>query len=197
MQPLFPEHIETIIGFVAGATISSAQVVLIRDTWTRKISPSLFSWIGWGLLIGVGCLSQWLEEGWEHSLTGLAASAVGCFLVAGIAFAKGNYLLNKSDRIFLYAGLFCLAFYLTLREPWTTTSLAIIADFVVGFPTLIAAWQKPETQRSAAWIIGGISWTITLCIAVGHGWLYAVFPIYLWLYNWAMAVLTNRKVRAN
>ncbi len=193
MTPLFNPQVETIISVIAGALITTAQFVLIRDTWTGKIKPSVLSWLGWGLMIGVGCIAQFIETGWEQSLTGLAVSTIGCFAIAFIALLRKNYAIERVDYVYLSLGIVCLIIYTSSRDPWITTILAIISDFIVGVPMLIAAWKLPASQKSHGWIIGGISWTCTLLICLGHPVLYAIFPIYLFAYNWTMVVLGNRK----
>lgn len=197
MAPLFDQQLETIISIIAGALITAAQLVLIRDTWRGRIKPSVLSWLGWGLMIGVGCVAQFIESGWEQSLTGLAVSTIGCFTIAIIALLKKNFSIERVDYVYLSLGIICLIIYTTSRDPWITTILAIISDFIVGVPMVIAAWKNPASQKSVGWMIGGISWTLTLLICIGHPILYAIFPIYLFAYNWAMVLLGNRKGSAN
>lgn len=190
---LFTTETERIIAFIAGAILWSAQIMLIRDVWRQAIHISILSWVGWGLLMGTGVLSQIVESGWEWNQMGLLLSAVGCFCIAGAAVWKWHFRLERADRWYLILGLLCMIVYITSKDPWITTVFAILADFIVGVPTLIAAYQHPASQRTHAWMVGGISWTLTLLVCIGHDWLYALFPIYLWIYNWAMVVLTRRR----
>ena len=182
------------ISLIAGLFIVTAQFVLWRDVYKRKISPGLLSWFGWFLLMGVSLIAQILVDGWKWSLTGLAMSAFGCFVIFTTALLMKNYLLKNSDWIFLFLGLICLILYLISKDAWITTGFAILADFVVGIPTLIHAYRNPLSQKSKAWMLAFISWSFTLILCIGQPLLYALFPVYLFLYNIAMLILTNRKI---
>ena len=189
---------EKIISLFAGGFIAAAQIMLVVDVFTKRFTPSLLSWLGWGLLIGTGLLSQVIEQGWEWSQIGLLLSTIGCFVIFFLSWANKNYLIVRSDWRFLFLGLICLLIYYISQDAWITTCFAILADFIVGIPTLLHAYRNPISQKSSAWMLGFISWTFSLILCAGNPWLYALFPIYLFLYNGAMVLLTAKsRVRKN
>lgn len=190
MSPLFPKPVEQLLSIIAGLLIVVAQVLLLNDVYKRKIKPSLLSWLGWALLMGTSLVSQIESAGWHWSLVGLLLSTIGCLAIFILALLLNHFLFKKSDRVFLLLGLACLAIYLVSKDPWLTTVFAILADFVAGFPTIQNAYAKPETQKTDAWSFGLVSWLFSLVICVGHGWLFALFPIYLFFYNATMVYLT-------
>lgn len=192
MDTFLPLLAEKILSVAAGLLIFTAQVILLNDVIKNKISPGLLSWIGWSLLMGTSLISQILDAGWQWSLMGLLISTLGCLAIFFTAWKLNNYLFKKSDWTFLFLGLVCLIIYLKSKDPWLTTGFAILADFIVGIPTLLHALNQPKTQKTNAWLLGLISWAITLIICFGNSWLYALFPIYLFLYNIAMVILTHR-----
>ncbi|MBC8047169.1 MAG: hypothetical protein H7Y00_10265 [Fimbriimonadaceae bacterium] len=187
-----PSFAERSLGFVAGAFIIIAQIILLRDVYKRKISPGLLSWLGWASLMGISLIAQIFGKGWQWSLTGLLLSTLGCFAIFFTAWALKNYLVKKTDWIYLILGLICLLIYLASKDPWFTTGFAILADFIVGIPTLQHAYKNPASQKTSAWMFGFISWMFSLILCIGHSWLYAFFPIYLFLYNGVMIYLTRR-----
>lgn len=196
MPSLFSADLEYIIGFAAGLLISFAQLMLIRDVYAGRMRARILSWIGWGLLIGIGCIAQWVDAGWEQSMIGMAASTIGCFVVSGVALFRKHYAIARADYFYVVLGLICMGLYFTFKDPLLTIVFAVHADFIVGWPTIKAAYHHPISQRSVGWMIGGISWTLTLIICIGHDWLYAIFPAYLWMYNWGMVLLSHRTVHA-
>ena len=195
MQPIENNTIIAILSFLAGIFIFAAQITLVVDVFKRKISPSLLSWLGWALLIGTGFVAQVVEQGWEWSLLGLLLSTLGCFVIFFTAWILKNYLMVKSDWRFLILGLLCLVIYFISKDAWITTIFAIVADFIVGIPTLIHAHKNPVSQKSNAWMLGFVSWIFSLILCIGHSWLYALFPIYLFLYNGAMVYLTKGSLK--
>ncbi len=76
------------------------------------------------------------------------------------------------------------------RNPWLTTVFAIIADGLLGIPTIVKAYREPALERSAAWLLGVVSSTLALIICIHHDLIYMLFPAYLWFFNGMMAVLT-------
>ncbi|MBX7107786.1 MAG: hypothetical protein K1X61_03960 [Chitinophagales bacterium] len=190
MTQLFSSVTEQYISFVAGLLIIAAQLILLRDVYQGKMRPSLLSWLGWALLMGTSLLSQIAGIGWQWSLTGLLLSTIGCFAIFFLSFIINNYQVSKGDGVFLLLGLVCLCIYVVSEDPVITTVFAILADFVAGIPTILSAYKKPEMQKTSAWYFGFISWSFSLLLCFGHEWLYALFPVYLFLYNGAMVYLT-------
>jgi hypothetical protein len=186
-------NVEKYLGVLAGLVIGSAQLIYLLNGLKRKVTPSVLSWFGWACLMGTSLVAQVIGNGWQWSMTGILCSTVGCIVIAGVAFFSGNYSFRKVDLSFLVVGLICVAIYLWSSDPWITTIFAIIADAALGIPTIRKGIKEPETERSAAWILGVVSSTLALIICIHHDWIYVLFPAYLFLFNGTMAVLTRMR----
>jgi hypothetical protein len=191
--------IERLLGVLGALVISTAQVIYILNCLRRKITPSLLSWFGWSCLMGTSLVSQIVHKGWQWSMTGIASSAVGCLTIAVVAWLSGNFSFKRRDLGFLVAGLGCVGVYVISDDPWVTTVFAIIADALLGVPTILKAYRDPALERSVAWILGVVSAVLALSICVGHSVIYVLFPAYLVLFNGMMALLTwgRRRVRVS
>ena len=187
--------IELFIGAITVCLMLITQVMYIIDVVNKKVKPSVLSWFGWALLMGAGMLSQFIEEGWQHSQGGIVAATVGCAAIGLIALLKNNYSLKKLDWYIFFAGLICLILYLVSKNAWLTTIYAVVADFVIAIPTIIKVIRDPESEKSNAWYISLTAWVLTLSISFNHGLLYALFPIYLFSFTFSMVLLMNRKVK--
>ena len=187
--------IEQPIGVISAVLIFAGQLTYFMGIWNRKIQPSLLSWFGWASLMTTLVVAQIVSIGWEWSLTGVVTCTLGCWTIAAIALIKRNYQIFKLDWWFLVLGVVCVVLYLVSNDPWLTTVYATLADFIIGIPTLIKTVRSPKTEKSTAWIISLITWSLTLLISFNHDLVYAVFPIYLWLYCVLMVYLVYiRKV---
>ncbi len=184
------------MGLMAAVVISLAQIIYVINCLRRKITPSVLSWFGWACLMGTSLVSQIAHKGWQWSMTGIASSTVGCLVIAGVAWGSGNFSFRRSDLGFLLAGLGCVGVYVVSDNPWVTTVFAIIADGLLGIPTVVKAYREPALERSAAWLLGVVSSTLALIICVHHDLIYMLFPAYLWFFNGMMAVLTWGRRRA-
>ncbi|HMH23689.1 MAG TPA: hypothetical protein VK563_18005 [Puia sp.] len=184
-------HIEKYIGLLAGIVIGSAQLIYLLNTIKRKIRPSVLSWIGWACLMGTSLISQVAGKGWQWSMTGILCSTIGCFAIAATAFFSKNFSFRKSDLSFLIVGLLCIGIYLLSDSPWVTTIFAVVADAVLGIPTIRKAIRNPATERSVAWMLGVVSSSLALIICLHHDPIYVLFPGYLFLFNGTMVFLTR------
>jgi hypothetical protein len=184
---------EKIIGVLAGMAIGSAQLIYLVNGLQKKVTPSVLSWFGWAFLMGTSLVSQVVTKGWQWSMTGILCSTAGCVAIAAVAFFSGNYSFKRRDWWFLLAGLGCVGVYLGSANPWVTTMFAIIADALLGVPTIVKAYRDPASERSMAWALGTVSSTLALVICVGHDVIYVLFPAYLWVFNTGMVGLTRRR----
>ncbi|HEV3411236.1 MAG TPA: hypothetical protein VG101_02105 [Puia sp.] len=190
-------NVERILGLLAGIVISTGQVIYVINCLRKKITPSVLSWFGWACLMGTSLVSQIDHDGWQWSMTGIASSTVGCLMIAGVAWLSGNFSFRRGDLGFLIAGLGCVGVYVVFDNPWVTTVFAIIADALLGIPTIVKAYREPALERSAAWLLGVVSSTLALIICYHHDLIYMLFPAYLLLFNGVVAALVwgKRQVR--
>jgi hypothetical protein len=184
---------EKYIGLLAGIVIGCAQAIYLINTVTRKIRPSVLSWLGWALLMGTTLVSQIVAKGWQWSLTGIVCSTIGCSAIAAVAFFIRNFSFRRTDFVFLIVGLVCVSIYLLSNDPWVTTVFAVVADAALAIPTVQKAIREPATERSPAWLLGVISSALALVICFHHDLIYVLFPGYLFLLNGGMVVLTRRE----
>ena len=181
---------------MSGIIIASAQVIYLINTVTRKVKPSVLSWIGWAFLMGTSIVAQVVGKGWQWSMTAVLCSTIGCLTIGVTALLMRNYALSPKDWRFVGWSAGCVALYWWSEDPWVTTVFAIAADAILAVPTVLKAWRDPLSERSAAWLLGIGSSTIALVICVGQDWIYVLFPGYLLLFNAVMAYLTRVRVRS-
>jgi hypothetical protein len=186
---------EFVIGIITGGLMVTTQMIYIKDIIQIRVRPSLLSWFGWFLLMGASLWSQIDELGWEWSLMGVMVSVLGCFMIAMISLFKNNFSLKKMDWLVLLCGLVCVGLFIVSKDPVLTTIYAVVADFLIGIPTIIKAYNEPASEKSVAWKIGLLTWTLSLLICFNHDWVMSLFPMYLFIFSFTMVVLQNRKIR--
>jgi hypothetical protein len=117
---------------------------------------------------------------------------LGSIVIGTTAFFCRNFSFNKKDWKYIVFGLICVVLYQFSKNAWYTTGFAILADLLLGIPTIENAYEHPQLERSAAWLLGVTSWSIALLVCINHNLLYALFPMYLFLFNGTMVVLTRK-----
>lgn len=188
---MFNEY-QFILNLIAGLFLALAQLIYITQVVKKQIKPSLFTWLGWSILVGVALISQLYKYGWSWTLTGHLFSAFGCFFIFVSSMLSNNFSLLRKDWIYLYLGLACVVVYLLFTDPWITTIFAILADGILGIPTILKAIKDPKTEKSLGWNIALVCWTLTLITCVDKNLIYALFPAYCFVFNAGMSYLTRK-----
>lgn len=188
-----PIQFEYLINLFAGVFLVTAQVIYILLIIRKKITPSLFTWLGWAILVGVGLISQLYEYGWSWVLIGHLFSALGCLFIALTAIITKNYQVLKQDYIYLVTGVICILLYITFKDPWSTTIFSIVADLILGIPTILKGYKNPRSEKSIGWNIALGCWGITLMTCMDENFIFVLFPLYCFLFNVTMSLLTTKK----
>ena len=89
-------------------------------------------------------VSQWIEKGFNWSMASLLMSTFGCLFIFLFAWIKKQYSYKSSDWIYFLIGMICLTIYLFSKDALVTTIVAVIADFVLGIPMLIKAYNSEQ-----------------------------------------------------
>jgi len=161
-------NFDLIVALLVSITMFIAQIIYINGVVKRQITPSVFSWFCWSMLMVVTLIAQIIEIGWDWSQSGILVSTIGCMSIGMVALLFANYSYEKSDVTYLLLGLGCFGVYLISSDPWITTLLAVISDFIIGIPTIVKAVKTATSARSPACIISFFCWTLTLILSLTH-----------------------------
>jgi len=181
---------EKTIALVAAILILFGQFTYFIDVWNKRINPSILSWFGWALLMSTLLVAQLVSVGWDWSLMSVITCTLGCIAIGTASLIKKNYNLSRIDWLYILLGIFCIVLYLISNDPWLTTIFATLADMIIGLPTIVKSYKDPINEKSKAWLISLLSWSLTLSISFNHDLMYAIFPIYVWLYCITIVFLT-------
>ena len=190
---MIPVKFLLLLNFGAGTFLVLAQTIYIIQVIKKEITPSLFTWLGWFILVSVALISQLAELGWNWTLVAHLFSAIGCTGIFLSAYITKNYVVVSKDYVFLYLGLACIVIYVLFKDPWFTTIFAILADGILGMPTILKAVKSPKTEKSIGWNIALVCWAMTLITCINNNLLFFLFPAYCFAFNLIMSFLTRQK----
>ena len=122
-------NIELLVGFFSGFLIAIAQLIYIRNIYSFKVKPSVLSWIGWSILMGVGVFSQIINDGFDWSQAGLLLSTFGCLFIALFSIFINNFSLIKSDWWFLFLGFLSIGVILSQKILLSRLCLLLLQTF--------------------------------------------------------------------
>lgn len=193
MDANISKNLEYLAGFVSGVFMVLSQFSYLKSTALKRIYPSLFSWIGWASLSGISLFSIIQEKGWHWNLVSQLFSTICSISVCVVSIILKNHSINKGDYKFLLLGFTCLLVYMFSKSALLTTLVAILADFIIGVPTIFKAFNNPELERSNAWLLGMISWAFALINCLNKEILFFFLPFYMLLFNGYILYLTTGK----
>jgi hypothetical protein len=180
------------LGIVGDTAAIMRTCSLSYSAFKRRAHSPPPSWIGWALMMGISLFSQVMEKGWQWNQAGLTLSVIGCVVTAIFSLKHG--VIVWWDWLCLLLGALCVIVYLSTKNAWLTTIMAIVADFIVALPTQHNAYIDPKKERSIAWHFGAMAYLVNCISCMGSAWLYAAFPLYLLCMNSSMVYLTTRRV---
>lgn len=169
---------------IAYGLIIYAQLDFLVRLLQRRVTPHVLSWAGWGILMGISFIAQYATDGFSWNQASLLFSTIGCLMIAGAAWAKGQYTIARQDRLFFVLGLACILIYLLSKDQWITTALAILADLLMAIPTLKGAYRRPHEHRSVIWPLALLSWSLTMVVILhAPRAIDMLWPVYLLLFH--------------
>jgi hypothetical protein len=187
----FPDSVQYVLGAISIILLVLAFIPYTTSVVRKQITPRPLTWIGWTLLMGISFISQLFEKGFALNQIPMCMSIAGCLIISLLSVKNGN--IKLMDWVCLVLGVICTIVYLTTKDAWLTTILAIIADILIAIPTLHNAWKNPLAEKSITWTFGAVAYFITLIACKGYDMLYVLFPLYLFMLNSTMILLTSRK----
>jgi hypothetical protein len=177
---------------IAAVLMMGSPLSYLYKVSKKQLTPSILSWYGWAVLIGISVVSQVIAGGWSSNLITILLSSVSCFVIAFCAnYVFKNFSVNRKDLIYVYSGSACVLIYILFNNQWLTTSLAITADFLLALPTLKMAYKNPKKEKSFSWPLALVAWALTISVLFyKFSWINALWPLYLILFNGTMTYFT-------
>jgi hypothetical protein len=189
MNDIFP-----IVGVAAGAVAVADTLPYIRDILRGSTRPHRGTWLIWGVLAIVVCLSQ-RADGASWSLIMAGTQAVLTMLVFLLAVRRGEGGLNATELVMIaIAGGGVIGWILT-DEPVVGTALVVTADLIGVAMMVPKTYRDPESETLLTFTLASLGGA-PAAVAVGVLDIsLLLFPIYYCLANGAIALLIDRRRR--
>ncbi len=118
----------------------------IRDVYKGRTKPHIFSWLVWGILMGIGLALQLAEGSWTTAIS-LGVGASINFTIFALGYRQGDHDITRGDWIALIAALLTIPIWLLTKNPLWAALLISGINFVGNIPTLRKAWTKPNEEN--------------------------------------------------
>lgn len=181
-----------VFGVLAAVVGVVDTVPYVRDMLRGATRPHRGTWLIWGVLAIVVCLSQ-RADGASWSLVMAVAQVVLTSVIFVLAIRMGEGGLSASDGVLIAIAGGGVAGWMLAQEPIVATACIIAADLIA------AAMMVPKVHRDP-----GSETLATFALASGGGALAAgavgmvdvsllVYPVYYCLVNAALALFIHHR----
>lgn len=166
------------------------------DTIKGKVKPNRVTWLIWSIAPLIAFSAQ-IEEGVDlhQSLLTFTIGALPLVIFIASFINKESYWkLGKLD-------FFCGALSILGLILWVATGtgliaifLAIFADGLAAFPTVVKSYKFPETENWVLYFTGAVSALITLLTIKIWNFETFAFPLYIFLLTLLLSTLIKSKL---
>jgi hypothetical protein len=179
---------------VAALVSLTAASVYIRSMFKGNTIPNRVTWLMWAIAPLIATTAA-VSNGVSWAVLPVLMSGFCPLLIFVASFftRKAYWKLSKLDYLCgVLSGLALLLWYLT-KEPNLAIAMAIASDAFAGLPTIIKAYNNPETESIWPYFTGIFSPMTSFAAAISWSFSEIVFPAYLVVINVLMVIIIYRK----
>lgn len=176
--------------FFAAAAVTLALCrygTYLYTIYQGKTKPHAFSWLLWGMVIGVGTFAQF-EMNAGPSAWALAFVSVTCTLIAILAFFIGERDYKKSDWLVLIVCIIAIPLWKAAQNPLIAILVVMIIDVLTYWPTIRKSYHKPQTEPPISYGFAGMRYFLMLFAVPNPTWETLLYPFFLMLTDWGFAI---------
>lgn len=170
-------HLFVVLSAVANF---SGSLLYVRAMTQGRAQPNRVTWFLWALIP----LIAFFASVWEGS-TWSSVSIFMSGLIPLVVFLASFFIRGAYWKITLFdlgCGVLSLAavvLWALTQDGFFAVALAILADALAGFPTLVKCWRFPETEVNTTYIGGFVSAGFGLLSVQEWRFVEYGFPLYL------------------
>ena len=185
-------HFLVLVGIGLSVIANSAY---IRDTLKGVTKPNRVTWFMWALAPLVGSIIAFYSgaDPWVTSRVFIAGALPLLVFLVSFINTQSYWKLTQFDVLCGLLSLLAFFLWLLTRQSGLAIILAITADVFASIPTLIKAWNHPETETGIAYVLYSLSFIIVLPAIPVWNVENAGFQIYLLFINTLLTVFVYRK----
>ena len=162
----------------------------VVGTLKGQTKPNRVTWGLLGLFTAIVLVAQ-VDSGvsWPLVSAGISLFNIAAIFIASFVNPKAYWKTEPEDYAFGVIALAGFALWQLTNNPGLAISFSIVADFSASMPTFVKAYKQPSSENGRAFVLWTVAHSIVLLII--KDWTFAsyAFPLYLVLFNAAMAYL--------
>lgn len=165
------------------------------NTYKGKTKPNRVTWFLWALAPLIAFAAQFDEGvGWASLMTFMVGFGPLLIFITSFVNRKAYWKITKLDIACGIISILALILWLVTGTGIIAICFSIFADLIAGIPTLVKAFNEPETEHHSVFRNGAISAAITLLTIKEWKFANYGFALYILLICLVLYVLIRFKV---
>ena len=181
-----------VLGVLAGAIGVADTVPYVRDILRGGTRPHRGTWLIWGVLAIVVCLSQ-RADGASWSLIMAGTQAVVTGLIFLLAIRRGEGGVSASERIMIAVAGVGIIGWIAVQEPIVATACVIAADLIGAAMMVPKTYRDPGSATLATFAFASLGGALAAGAVGVLDISLLLYPLYFCLVNGAIALLIHQR----
>jgi hypothetical protein len=183
-----------ILGVLGGVVGVADTVPYIRDTLRGVTRPHRGTWLIWGVLAIVVCVSQRADgASWSLVLTGSQVVLTGLVFVLAIRHGEGG--LAAVDVSLIAVACAGVVGWILAGEPVVAVACVIVADLSAAAMMTPKAYRDPYSETLAMYALASVGGALAAGAVGALDVSLLLYPVYYCVANGAMALLIGMRRR--
>lgn len=181
-----------VLGLLAGVVGVADTIPYVRDTLRGATRPHRGTWLIWGVLAVVVCLSQY-ADGASWSLVMVAVQAVLTGVIFALSIRRGTGGLSAPELVMIAIAAAGLIGWVIADEPLVATACVIVADVIGAAMMVPKTYRAPESETLVTFAFASLGGALAAGAVGAWNVSLLVYPAYYCLVNGAIALLIYQR----
>ena len=156
--------------------ISMANVSFyLKSVLKGKTKPHLFTWLIWGIVIGVIGLAQLSKDAGAGGYYTLYLMCV-CFTIAIVAYFKGIRDIAKSDIVILFICFIGILLWPLTQSPLYSVLILLCVDLLGYYPTIRKSYNNPHEENIKLFTITTLTYSLSILALSEYNFITVSYP---------------------
>ncbi len=177
-----------VFGLAAGLIGVFDTIPYVRDTLRGATRPHRGTWLIWGVLAVVVCLSQYADgASWSLVMAGVQAVLTSLIFALSIRWGEGG--LSRAEIVMIAIAFGGVIGWIAVDEPLVATICVVAADLVGAAMMVPKTYRDPESETLVTFAFASLGGALAAGAVGAVDVSLLLYPVYYCVINGAIALL--------
>jgi hypothetical protein len=138
---------KALLGQLSVALVTASTILYWRLMLLRRIKPHLYTWLIWGLAVGIAAAGRHVEHAGPGAWS-MAAMSLSCLSIALLSLRYGERDITRGDLVALLACLAAVPLWYFTSNALAAIVLVTAIDLGGYYPTVRKSWLRPQEEAT-------------------------------------------------